>query len=510
MNKKLKIISLLILFFAILLFSKSTYCVDGSLKATQTTSGEKITVTITSSKSLGAFTLTCSGLNPIDGESEVGAFGGNTISGASVNGSKNLGKFVFKVPEKDTKVSFSVSRIQDPDGNSLTISSTSITLKAKVNNNTNNNTSDNKTNTNNNTTTTKSSNANLSTLGVTPKEYDFSGFSKNKTSYSVTVPSDVDSLKVVYKTEDSKAKVKVSGNSGFDVGSNNNIKIVVTAENGNSKTYTIKVTKLATEEEKPGNVIEDENKGLYLTSLNIEGLELTPEFAQDTYSYTANLGSEDITELKVDATANRKDINIEISGNKELVEGENIINIVLTVDGSTEQTVYQVVVNKEATIMGASSSSDEASKNDFIGTIKKYSIILIAVILLIIIAVIILIYLLRKENKRSNNDEDEDEDIGNDDYEYDVYKNDINEFENKNKESENFIESLYKQRNKNEYYEQEMNEQDMKTVEDINKQTEEIFNKDKVKNKNEEENLNNLDENNFIEPRKRREKGKHF
>ena len=217
--------------------------------------------------------------------------------------------------------------VSDSNGVEATITkNVKVTVNANTSTATNKNT--NNTASNNNTTTTKSSNANLSTLGVTPKEYDFSGFSKNKTSYSVTVPSDVDSLKVVYKTEDSKAKVKVSGNSGFDVGSNNNIKVVVTAENGNSKTYTIKVTKLATEEEKPGNVIEDENKGLYLTSLNIEGLELTPEFAQDTYSYTANLGSEDITELKVDATANRKDINIEISGNKELVEGENIINIV--------------------------------------------------------------------------------------------------------------------------------------------------------------------------------------
>ena len=44
-----------------------------------------------------------------------------------------------------------------------------------------------------------------------------------------------------------------------------------------AKTYTIKVTKLAEDEEKPGNVIEDD-KGLYLTSLSIEGLELSPEF----------------------------------------------------------------------------------------------------------------------------------------------------------------------------------------------------------------------------------------
>ncbi len=85
---------------------------------------------------------------------------------------------------------------------------------------------------------TKSTNAYLSTLGVTPKEYDFSGFKKTNLNYSVTVPYEVDSLKVLYKTADSGATVKVTGNSGFEVGSNNTIQIKVTAEDGNTtKTY---------------------------------------------------------------------------------------------------------------------------------------------------------------------------------------------------------------------------------------------------------------------------------
>ena len=59
--------------------------------------------------------------------------------------------------------------------------------------------------------------------GVTPKEYDFSGFSKNKTSYNVTVPKNVDSLRVFATAADSNAKVKITGNSGFEVGTNNKI-----------------------------------------------------------------------------------------------------------------------------------------------------------------------------------------------------------------------------------------------------------------------------------------------
>ena len=94
---------------------------------------------------------------------------------------------------------------------------------------TNNNSGGNNSTANNNSGTTaeqpktKSTNAYLSTLGVTPKEYDFSGFKKSNLNYSVTVPYEVDSLKVLYKTAHSGATVKVTGNSGFEVGSNNKI-----------------------------------------------------------------------------------------------------------------------------------------------------------------------------------------------------------------------------------------------------------------------------------------------
>ena len=101
----------------------------------------------------------------------------------------------------------------------------------------------------------KSTNANLKTLGVRisdslakelgvdSNKYDFSGFKKDKTEYNETVPKNVDSLRVFATAADSNAKVKISGNSGFEVGTNNKITIKVTAEDGKTtKTYTIKVT----------------------------------------------------------------------------------------------------------------------------------------------------------------------------------------------------------------------------------------------------------------------------
>ena len=358
----------------------------------------------------------------------------------------------------------------------------------------------------------KSNNANLSTLGVTPKEYDFSGFSKNKTTYNVTVPKNVDSLKVLYKTADANATVKVSGNSGFKVGSDNKITIKVTAEDGKTtKTYTIKVTQLAEEEEKPGNLLDEDNTGLYLTKLIIKGIELSPEFEKDTYSYTAKLTDSTLNELKVDATANNEKAKIDISGNTDLVEGENTINILLTLDESSVQTVYQIVVTKEGVqeepILTIGESTPTSSSTDLIGTIKSYIGIAIAVIVFVIVVVIVLIILLRRENNRlrEENDNDIEEEKSE---EYNVYKNDENEFVNNDIQKDNFIESLYKQRNAN-FNNEELNEQEKETLEEISKQTEEIF-REKVAGQSVEYSSKEFYAENPLEERKRRRgKGKH-
>lgn len=345
-------------------------------------------------------------------------------------------------------------------------------------------------------------------LGVKTNEYDFSGFSKDKTSYNVTVPKNVDSLKVV-ATAGENGTVKVTGNSGFEVGSNNKITIKVTSENGKTtKTYTIKVTQLAEEEEKPGNVIEDE-KSLYLTSLKIDGTELVPEFTKGTYSYTATISS-DKSEVAIKAVANNEKAKVEISGNKDLIEGENIVNILLTLDSSEEQTVYQIVVTKEeAPIINNTDDSEEGitSTTDLIGSVKKYIGIAITIFAFIIIAIIVLIILLRKENQKIEEENDEISQPKN--KEYNEYKNDENEFENNDFQKDNFIESLYRQRNGT-LDEEDLTENEKETLEEINKQTEEIF-REKVEGQSiEYSSSDQISQENPLEVRrKRRGKGKH-
>ncbi len=341
--------------------------------------------------------------------------------------------------ENDVTGSATISVTVEPEKTDNGSSANQNTNSGSNNGTTNNNSSGNNSTTNNNsssnsgtTNTTKSTNAYLSTLGVRlnqsdatelgvgTDEYDFRGFSKSSLSYKVTVPYEVESLKVSYKAAHSGASVKVTGNTGFDVGSSNKITIKVTAEDGKTtKTYTIKVTRLAEEEEKPGNIIDDNIEELFLTSLNIKGVELSPEFSKDVYAYTAKL-SNNLTEVEVNAVANKENASIEVSGNTNLIIGENIINIVVKQSEGTSQAVYQITLTKEATAV-TTIGEENNFMSSLIDNIKNYVVIAVIVVVFVIAAIITLIVLLRKENKRLKEQETEEE--------YNVYENDENEFE---------------------------------------------------------------------------------
>ena len=102
---------------------------------------------------------------------------------------------------------------------------------------------------------TYSSNNYLSTLEIV--DYKFDGeFNKETIEYAITVPSNTQKIKINATKEDSKASI--SGVGEFDVTEGlNTFLVVVTAENGNKRTYTIKVDVMELE---PINVTVDGNK----------------------------------------------------------------------------------------------------------------------------------------------------------------------------------------------------------------------------------------------------------
>lgn len=88
----------------------------------------------------------------------------------------------------------------------------------------------------------KSSNNFLASLSIDGLKFD-SEFDKEKLEYTVTVPALTEKIKINAQLADSKAKVSGLGEVSVKTGMNT-FEVVVTAENGNKKTYVIKANVL--------------------------------------------------------------------------------------------------------------------------------------------------------------------------------------------------------------------------------------------------------------------------
>ena len=301
------------------------------------------------------------------------------------------------------------------------IKSYGISSNSNVNsNNTNNNVASNSANNkvvsnnanssakSNNTTVTnseKSSNANLSNLGISPN--DFSGFSESKTSYSVSVPNSVKQVEVYATKKDNKATVTGTGNKQLKEGENV-VDVVVTAEDGTTKTYTINIKRLSDGE----TAVDANNSNLGLSELNIEGLNLEPNFSTDNYKYTVKLKG-DISTLNITANANEKDAEVEIMGNENLVDGQNIITILVTNKKETQSTVYRIYVDKNFV------EQDEVNKqlDETQSSVQIKEWIIKILIFIVIIGIIAILIIRHKKMKNLGLYEDEENEKDNDNYE---------------------------------------------------------------------------------------------
>ena len=191
-------------------------------------------------------------------------------------------------------------------------------------------------------TTTKSSNNYLSSLkiseGKLTPEFNFRTY-----KYTVDLGEETNSIKITAGAEHNKAKVSGTGTKTLKPGENK-FNITVKAEDGKERTYTIIVNK-PSEEEK---VLL---KSLKLQGVNLEEekleLSYSPEFSSEVYEYSVNV-TNDITKIDVEAIANKEDYIVEITGNEELKEGENIITILVKAKDSDKVTTYKIKVIKEA------------------------------------------------------------------------------------------------------------------------------------------------------------------
>lgn len=279
-------------------------------------------------------------------------------------------------------------------------------------NNTSSNSSSNsaqKSNTSNTTTKTKakSSNANLSNLGMNPN--DFTGFSENKTSYDVTVPNNVTQVEIYATKKDSKASLTGTGIKKLQEGQNT-ANVIVTAEDGTTKTYTINIKRLSKNEKQDttGNLdtkSSSNSKDLKLSNLEIEGVNLEPSFESSTYKYEISIKGEQ-SNLDIKASTNNTSDKVEIIGNENLQNGQNIITILVTNSKSDEVATYQIYVNKNVI-------DSNTVDNEFGKTVKELKIklwVFRALVVIVVLGIIMLLIIKHKKNKKEYDEEDDNTD----------------------------------------------------------------------------------------------------
>lgn len=230
-------------------------------------------------------------------------------------------------------------------------------------------------------------NKNLSSLEVVG--YELSPyFNKNNLTYTVIIPEDVTSIGINAEPEVEGAIVRISGNTRL-TRQENTVTVRVTAKDGTSRAYSITVLKAP-------------EVNLKLDSLQIEGLELNPVFDEDTFYYTSSLVDTELTSLNVNAVANDETANVEVIGADNLVDGENLINIIVSNDDET--TIYQV--NVDVDMLG----EKEKEVDNVITRVRKiinYALWGFAGFLLVIVLILIIV-LIRKIIKRKKYGKEED------------------------------------------------------------------------------------------------------
>ena len=425
MNKRILKRTLLIVIFAFAMWLFTNHVdaayISISLNKTTASAGETISGTI-SSDCIGRVNLSSSNgtLSTdrvwIEGGSQsftvtVGSSGSTAITATAENG---------KMSNAGTDVEVS------PAGASISIGASS-TGSSTPSSSTNAGTTTNGSTPRASTTSEESSNANLSNLGIRPN--DFTGFTPGTTTYNVTVPEDVESVEVYATAQDSGATISGTGTKTLQNGANA-LNVVVTAEDGTTKTYTINVTREGEEEteEQPEENTEEVKNGL--SNISIANLELSPSFDTNVYEYTVKYVGED-TSLDIQAVATDPNYTVEVLGNEELKEGENIITILVSDSEGNNVATYQVTVNKTLVDEEALAREEEEKQKE-----EQRKMFMIAGGVIAIIVIIVIVIIVKRRRNRAyaedfsgvpfagmNDDDDYYNDYGNNSNYYEDYNN---------------------------------------------------------------------------------------
>ena len=414
--KKIKIFISSIFFVVVLLICNNVKATNITVSPSEPKVGDEVTITI-SVPNVHTSSVTANISGVVSGKIKVV---GGDLAG-NVSNYSNSAKFKC---DKEGKINIEITSDSSAvlNGQYVNVAAQkSINVsKASTNNSNQSNNSNSGSNSNASSTTqqqTKSNVATLANLGI-KGQYDFTGFKATKTSYSVTVPNEAESVEIYATKGQSGQKITGTGVKQLNEGANT-VNVVVTAEDGKTtKTYTINIERKASEEttETPEESLEEtsteEQESFGLKELKIEGIEITPEFKTDIYTYTAEL-KDDKTSLELTTVPTEENAEIEVTGNEDLKDGENLITVIVKEKDTDKTATYQITVNK----ISNEQNTTEATVNKLQLSKKKIIILGAGIVVLLLIIIVVIFIIKRRKNANNNGEYYYSELYGNDDKE---------------------------------------------------------------------------------------------
>ena len=193
---------------------------------------------------------------------------------------------------------------------------------------------------------TLSSDATLKNLGITPSKYDFTGFKKATTAYSVTVPNDAKTISIYATPTDTKATASGTGSKTLKVGKNT-YSIKVTAEDKKTtKTYTLTITRKEKDEESA------ETEPVVSTDATLRNLGITPSkydfsgFKKATTSYEVEVPN-DAETISIYAAPTDTKAKVSGTGTQTLKEGKNTYEVKVTAEDGKTTNIYTLTITRK-------------------------------------------------------------------------------------------------------------------------------------------------------------------
>ena len=181
-------------------------------------------------------------------------------------------------------------------------------------------------------------------------------FLKQRTSYDINVDSSVSQIKITAPPEDSGDRVRIDG-SVVDDSDNyrktvslddgkNEIKIKVTDDKDNQRTYTLNITR--------GSSSSDNQDSIYLDALTISEGDI--DFSAEDTSYDVDV-DDSINKVTIGATPEDEEYLVTINGEEvksnddyekkiSLSKGENTVKVIIQDEVNDKKRTYTLTINR--------------------------------------------------------------------------------------------------------------------------------------------------------------------